>query len=351
MGERQQPSGVHLVGSIPVQSASDAFVTASRALPHRLSSFPDGETGRRGTFVVWQRSVLPKAILQQRSGGPPPESRGAFDFKLSDFNPTEYDDHAIQSYATFKELQTAGTIPSDVRFQVSLPSPTSVVRIFVATEYCEKAEVLYEERLLQALRRIQDNIPAHQLLIQWDIPLEIALLEYDAGRLKIPYFETYFSPVKAGILERLNRLVAAVDHDVEVGFHICYGDIGGVHFIQPEDMAIMVDLANSIVQNLTSTHAVKYTHMPVPKDRTNEHFFKPLANLKLDKTKLFLGLVHPNDEEGTKQRIAAAQSVYSEVFGVATECGLGRTSVENLKSIFEISRSVTTPDQQAEASH
>ena len=35
--------------------------------------------------------------------------------------------------------------------------------------------------------------------------------------------------------------------------------------------------------------------MRVPEDRTDEQYFKPLVNLKLAKTKLFLGLVHPND--------------------------------------------------------
>ena len=343
MGPR--PLGVHLVGSIPLRSASNAFTTVVHGLPNRLFSIPDGETGLRGNFVVWQPSVFPREIIQQRCGGPSPDKRSTFNFSIADFKPTRYDDYAIQSYATFKELQSKGIIPQDTRFQVSLPSPISAVRMFVVTEYCEKAKILYEERLIQALRRIQDNIPAHQLLIQWDIPLEIALLEYDADRLKDAYFETYFSPVKAGILERLKRLAAAVESDVEMGFHICYGNIGGIPFIPPEDMGLMVDLTNSIVQDLTSTHAIKYIHMPVPRDRTDDQFFKPLADLKLDHTKLFLDLVHAGDEEGTKQRIEAAQVYYSAVFEVASECGLGRTSVESLDSILEISRSVTSPDK------
>jgi hypothetical protein len=52
-------------------------------------------------------------------------------------------------------------------------------------------------------------------------------------------------------------------------------------------------------------------------------------------TELYLGLVHPNDEEGTKRRIRAVGEAGVEMtFGVATECGLGRTPVGELDSIF-----------------
>ena len=311
MGDPRKPSGVLLVGSVPLESALSVFETVVRALPDRLSSIPDGETGSRSNFIAWQWSNLPKGILHQRSGGPPPEKRAPFNYSLSDFKPTQYDDHAIESFATFKEMQNVGTIPKNVRFQVSIPSPTTVIRMFCATEYCEKAEVLYEERILQALRHIQDVIPGHQLMIQVDIPMEIAILEYEAGRLQDPHYERYFSPVKSGMLDRLGRLVAAVDTDVELGFHLCYGDIGHVHFIQPEDLALLVDLANGIAEEIAPIHTIKHIHMPVPKDQTKEQFFKPLSDLKLgEETKLFLGLVHPNDEDGTNQRIAAAQAVY-----------------------------------------
>ena len=340
----QQPLGALLVGSVPLESAPNVFVTAARKLHGRLDQIPDGETGNRKNFIACQHPTLPSAIKQQRAGGPVPDEQNQnYDFSLADFKSTKYDDSAIQSFAEFKELQSVGTIPHDVRFQVSLPSPAGVVRLFVVTAHCAKAESFYQERLLQALRRIQDSIPAHQLLIQWDIPIEIAMLEYDAGRLKEPHFEPYFSPVKAGILERIAGLVAAVDAGVELGFHLCYGDIRHVHFIQPQDVRIMVDLANDIVQKLAPTRTVKYIHMPVPKDRVDREYFAPLAGLELGATKLFLGLVHPGDEEGTRRRIAAAQEVWTRGFGVATECGLGRVTVEEMDSVFEIMASVSSP--------
>jgi hypothetical protein len=49
---------------------------------------------------------------------------------------------------------------------------------------------------------------------------------------------------------------------------------------------------------------------------------------------LHLGLLHAGDLEGTKVRIAEAQKVAPE-FGVATECGLGRTPVGDIEGLME----------------
>jgi hypothetical protein len=57
---------------------------------------------------------------------------------------------------------------------------------------------------------------------------------------------------------------------------------------------------------------------------------------------LYLGLVHAGDLEGTKVRIAEAQKVAPE-FGVATECGLGRTPAEDFEGIMEDMVGVTRP--------
>ena len=331
---------VLFLGSLPLNSTSEVYTTLFRALPSSLHRVPDGETGERGNFIAWQRPVFPIELVQPRLGGGSLSATTAM-YRLSDIKPTGYDDHALASYKIFCELRTAGTIPSGVRFQVALPSSFSVVRGFIETEYCASIEPLYEERLLQALRRIQDNIPASDLSIQLDLPTEIAALESDQGRLEDPYFKAYFSPVKAGLFERLTRLTKAVDADVQLGFHLCYGDFGHVHFVQPDDAKLLVEMANTIVQTLGPIHHVTYIHMPLPKDRIDEGYFKPMANLKLNDTQLFLGLVHANDEEGTKKRIMAAQKVYSKSFGVATECGMGRTPPGELESLLGIFASVT----------
>ncbi|MCJ1245461.1 hypothetical protein MMC30_002665 [Trapelia coarctata] len=322
MDAKVQPSEVLLVGSVPLNSAEEVIITALDVLPGRLHRVPDGETGDRSNFIAWQHGTFPIAVVQQRWGGGPLPEMGSIKYSLSDIKPTGYDDRAIASYATFCKLRAAGTIPPGVRFQVSIPAPLSVVRGFVETEYCPIIEPLYEERLLQALR------PS---------------LEAERGRVDDPYWKAYFSPVKPGVFERLTRLVKAVDADVTLGYHLCYGDLGHVHFVQPLDTELLVDMANSIMRILDLIHPTSYIHMPVPKDRTDEAYFKPLENLNLGDAKLFLGLVHPNDKEGTEKRIQAAGTAYSKEFGVATECGMGRFPQEELGSILDICASVTKP--------
>lgn len=329
------------MGSLPLSSASETFETLVRELPGRLRCIPDGETGDRANFIGWQHPVFPLPIVQQRRGGTYNADSSFVEYTLSDIKPTGYDDRALASYAIFCKLRAAGTIPAGVRFQVSLPTPLSVVRGFVESRYCPTIELLYEKRLLEALHRIQSEISTSDLSIQWDLPVEIACLEADRGRIQDPYLSPYFSFVKSGILECMKRLAAAVRANVELGYHLCYGDMGHVHFVQPTDAGLLVEMANAIVENVAPIHRVSYVHMPVPKDRTDEMYFKPLGGLELHDTRLFLGLVHPADEHGTQQRLSTAKQFFSGTFGVASECGLGRTPLEQLRSILEICASVT----------
>ncbi|KAE8381358.1 hypothetical protein BDV26DRAFT_289624 [Aspergillus bertholletiae] len=94
----------------------------------------------------------------------------------------------------------------------------------------------------------------------------------------------------------------------------------------------------------TRPHAVNWIHMTVPKDRDNVAYFEPLKGLALDEdTRVVLGLVHFDDEEGTKRRIKAAQEATGKRFGVAIECGMGRVPKEHLNGILRTSKEVTEP--------
>ena len=102
-----------------------------------------------------------------------------------------------------------------------------------------------------------------------------------------------------------------------------------------------MDLANEIEKKVGPIHPIAYVHMPVPKDRTDEAYFALLKNLQLgSNTKLFLGLIHPNDKAGTQKRADLAKAAYPKAFGIASECGLGRTPKEDLESILAIAKSV-----------
>ena len=78
--------------------------------------------------------------------------------------------------------------------------------------------------------------------------------------------------------------------------------------------------------------------MPVPIGRTDDAFYRPLADLKLiDGTQFYLGVVHAKDGVvGTRTRIAAARR-YAPEFGIATECGMARArSDETVRALLRI---------------
>src|SRR5678816_3549872 len=51
-------SGVHLVGSVPLASSEAVFRAVADALGERLRRIPDGETGPRSDWIVWQLPVF-----------------------------------------------------------------------------------------------------------------------------------------------------------------------------------------------------------------------------------------------------------------------------------------------------
>src|SRR5262249_52416205 len=71
--------------------------------------------------------------------------------------------------------------------------------------------------------------------------------------------------------------------------------------------------------------SVDFIHLPVPKDRTDPDYFRPLLDLEgFADTVLYLGLIHHDDRDGDRARIEAARG-FAKAFGVASECGWGRT--------------------------
>lgn len=339
----QQPHGVHLVGSVPLSNAEEVFRTASSILGERLHCIPDGETGIRSDWIGWQFAVLERT--PQLVTVPPVPGRYAArphvkldpkgDQSTLAFGPLGYADAAITSYAIFSRLKQEEVLPSRYRFQVSLPTPLAVVSAFVERPDRAVIEPVYEERLLAEIDEITAAIPHDQLAIQWDMPFEVGILE--------GVIPSQLENTRIGILDRLARISSRVPPDVELGYHLCYGDFGHRHFKQPGDTALMVDLANALSKAVS--RPIDWVHMPVPRDRTDDAYFAPLRSLMLrPETKLYLGLVHYTDGvEGTLRRIEAARRTVAD-FGVATECGMGRRPPETIPDLLKIHAQVAGVD-------
>ena len=174
-------------------------------------------------------------------------------------------------------------------------------------------------------------IPHRDLAIQWDIAAEICFVLENPEMAKVIPME-----VLVAAIARVSKHVPA---DAELGLHLCYGDPGHKHVVEPKDTKLMVDFTNQLVAAIK--HPIAWVHMPVPREREDVAYFAPLKGLNLDpKTELYLGLLHRTDGvAGAKRRLAAAKQVVTD-FGIATECGFGRRPPETVSDLIELHREV-----------
>ena len=330
----------HFVGSVNLDSVDEVWTTALDTVGDRLLRVPDGEPGPRRLWISYQYPMF----LQSRYLMPGPEDAAETPQKpvcvIPGIDPGEirfpelgYAREARTSYRDFCALRDAGQITSGMRFQVCLPTPYACVSAWVVRDDQAKVEPAYEAAMLREVETIVGSIPHDDLAIQWDVCVE--MIVYDGRLWPAPWIPDAFAA-------RFKRLADAVPEGVELGFHLCYGDFGNRHFIEPQDAAKMVGLANEI--SATVDRSIAWIHMPVPIDRSDDPYFAPLIDLKLHpETELFLGLVHLKDGvEGTSKRIATAEKYVAD-FGVATECGMGRSyDPSDIESLMTIHAAVCT---------
>lgn len=336
------PSGALLVGSVPLESNDQVFRTAASILGDHLRRIPDGETGDRLNWIGWQIAIfqqhpdLEPAPVDPEHYAPLPTSQLREGVKPDEltFESLGYSQAAMDSWAVFSQLQEEGLIPASTRFQVTFPTPLAPVTSFIHFDSQAVVEPAYEAAMLREMNEVVAAIPHDKLAIQWDVAVEFGVLE---GVWPVP-----FDNLMEGIVERIVRLSEQVPADVEMGYHLCYGDFQHQHFVEPEDTSRLVELANRVSSRVE--RAIQWIHLPVPRDRTDDAYFAPLANLDLHpETELYLGLVHHTDGlEGTQKRIEAAAKIVSN-FGVATECGFGRRPSEQVATLMEIHREVAAP--------
>jgi hypothetical protein len=342
--------GCHVIGSVPLSDAATVLRELFAGMPGRLKRVPDGETGFRNLFTFFQypklQALVPEMLVNfemnreagVRSFTDAEVEAGVEKLKAAGFE-TGYDSAAIESYQVFKELRQQGVVPPGVKFQVSVPSVASVVSPLVERAFQPKVYPIYEAALHRALQNIQAAIPHGELSIQLDLAADTAFIE---GQYLTPWFEN----PKEYVAEYLLRMISHVEEGVEVGIHNCYGDMDHKHWFEPTSLQAVVDLGKKLFER--SPHPINYYHVPVPvstMDRLDE-FLAPLAQLlpsfKLHHTEVYLGVVQYADLEGTRLRIEAGKKILPD-FGVATECGWGRTPAEQLQDIMEISRKVSLP--------
>ena len=337
-------SWAHLVGSVPLPDAETVFRTVSDAWGPHLRRISDGETGRRGRWIWFQREMLEQHAAMEPDPDEPPYAlyqwdgqllretsyirfRDSVDSASVDF-PTGYAEAALESFDLYTRLQDNGVIPGDARFQVSLPTPMATAYMYVSPSARDAYIPAYERSLLSAVDEILASAPHDRLSIQWDVCQEVLLFE--------DYFPHRPADYKDQVFAELGRLGDAVPSAVDLGYHLCYGSPRDEHLVMPKDMGILVEIANGIAARLD--RRLDFVHMPVPRDRTDRGYFLPLEGLHLPaETELILGLVHHDDTAGDRARIDAARAVVGS-FGVASECGWGRTDPARVPGLLDSHR-------------
>jgi hypothetical protein len=339
MSDVAPPQSVHLVGSIGLDTVEEVYRTVGGLLGPYLRRVPDGEVGGRKLWISWQYPLLRASayLRPDPSGAIRPTNRFPL-LTLAEgiapgdvrFGELGYAREARASYLDFVAARDNGTLPKDIRFQVCLPTPFAVVSSVVVPDVLPAVEAAYERAMIAEVASLCRHIPHRDLCIQWDVCNEMVIWD---GQ---PSDAVPSNVSRDAIIERMRRLCAAVPGDVELGLHLCYGDFGARHFVEPKDAARMVEFANALTQS--AGRRLAYIHMPVPIGRDDDAFHRPLRDLKLaDGTELFLGSVHAKDGiEGAKARIAAARP-HAPKFGIATECGMARArSEDTVRALLKI---------------
>jgi hypothetical protein len=94
---------------------------------------------------------------------------------------------------------------------------------------------------------------------------------------------------------------------------------------------VLVDLMNGI--DAFAGRRVEFIHIPVPKT-ARQDFFVPLRQWRRPTgSHLYLGLLHYKDAEGDLARMAMARE-FVPSFGVAAECGFGRTDPKRVPDLL-----------------
>ena len=287
--------GVHLVGSAPVEEPDQLFDLVSAHLRHHVRRVPDGEVGERDTWIRWQYPKLgqcpqlePKVVdgaYQGRELAQYVVKEGAGALELVDLG---YADAALGSHEPFEAARAAGTIAEDVRFMVGLPTPLGVVTVYVAPEARDQVLDAWLPAMKGQLERILDGIPHEDLAIQWEVALELGILE---GLWPFMGTGAIGDAAKPGVGEHIVHLGNLVPEPVELGYHLCYGDLGHEHFTQPADAGYLAWAAAALLDGVQ--RPIQWIHLPVPRERDDLEYFEPLTQLDVpESTELYLGLVH-----------------------------------------------------------
>jgi methionine synthase II (cobalamin-independent) len=252
-----------------------------------------------------------------------------------------YAEAYLESYRVFAQLRADGVIPAGVRFQVEYPTPLASIGGYIVPEQQQVLLPSYERAMFADLDRLLAAIPPAEVAVQWDVAVEFGVLEEAFAPGGAQAFDA--------IVAALARCVDQVPAAIPVGLHLCYGDYGHEHFMQPASLALQVRVVNAVAA--AAARPVSFVSFTVPQNQREESYFAPLAGLTADQdTELNFALVpyHPAEqEEGTTadqvrliDAALAASPGGPRAWGICTECGMGRVDRGDVPALLDLHREI-----------
>ena len=336
-----------LVGSIPCDTAEEVFQTWGATFGAHLKYLPDGEVGDRLHWIDGQ-------AFHVFNGHPDIETlkRPAPDDGVERWKPRDIEDQwtfkvkpgvalvrfadsgwrlgyardAISSYFVFKTLRNEGVLPDDIRFMVALPTPqSSTILFFKDPADWPAAQGGYEAAMLAEVETMVRHIPHEDLAIQWDAACESVDIEFG-----LPWLGDEITPERyETYVEQFTRLSASVPDGVALGYHACYGTLGGWPLVEPETLAKQVKFVNDAVAR--SKRKVDFVHLPML-DRSDPEYATPLKDLEVNDAEIYLGLIH--NMESFSVRLANARRCLPAC-KIAAPCGFGRIPPIQVQAVMD----------------
>ncbi|HWC31039.1 MAG TPA: hypothetical protein VG845_13250, partial [Dehalococcoidia bacterium] len=258
--------------------------------------------------------------------------------------PLNYAANARESYPVFARRKADGTLPADIRFMVCMPTPGTSINL-LEEDSGRVVKSAHEAQIQVTIKDLVDLIPPSELAIQWDVVRETR------------------SELNDELITELAKIADWVPEDVEVGYHLCFGDRKARGDVTargmaeqgmtlgekmkshdrlsqpspvPNGMTILRDMSLGIIAH--ASRRITFMHLATL-PATSQPLEKAYADLDglgdKDETECYLGLLDiDTGVEGTRRQIEAAARVLPR-FGIGPECGLQRIDAREYQEALE----------------
>jgi hypothetical protein len=343
----------HFPGTVPLQNAREVFAWVGETVGSRARLVTDGETGEYRS--QWSPH-LPWLASNPSLEPAPPRYEGVPNYRVRDgavatFEPFEFGEWARASHEELRRARDAGVLPEQAKLLVTMPFAVDALAIYSDEGAFPAILGAYVEQSRASVEEMAATIPNEDLAIQWDIPY--AAVDWSGGDVTI----LGWKPLgRDETLDLLLEHAAWAPPEVEVGFHLCFGDGGSapddVMFDDgsvPEartDASGLTELANALVAGCA--RKIDFLHLATYDHWLEAKHYLPLRELKLDPdTEVTLGVINMRRDnhvpvaegmERARQRVAAAREAIGPTFGISTSCGLGRYTPDEFEAATALYR-------------